>query len=133
MALLLYPHLLINGDKADCSNYRRISQKTNYIQNFMIFFSQGKLCKETKLFGIISVNSDITDQLLTGYSAFIRHLRQKWSTVGQYINILTEFGKPIKVVMLIKTYRKVIIGKHLSNSFPIQNDMKQEDTLSSLL
>jgi hypothetical protein len=40
-------------------------------------------------------------------------------------NILTEFGVPMKLVRLIKmcfneTYSKVRIGKHLSDSLPIQ-------------
>jgi hypothetical protein len=53
-------------------------------------------------------------------------------------NILIEFGVPMKLVRLIKiylneTYSKVRIGKHLSDSFPIQNGIKQEDALSPLL
>jgi hypothetical protein len=41
-------------------------------------------------------------------------------------NILIEFGEPMKLVRLIKiclneTYSEVRIGKHLSNSIPIQN------------
>jgi hypothetical protein len=53
-------------------------------------------------------------------------------------NILTEFGVPMKLVRLIKmclnvTYSKVRIGKHLSDSFPIQNGLKQGDPLSPLL
>jgi hypothetical protein len=44
----------------------------------------------------------------------------------------------MKLVRLIKmclneTYSKVHIGKHLSDSFPIQNDLKQQDALSLLL
>jgi hypothetical protein len=34
---------------------------------------------------------------------------------------------------LNETYRKVRIGKHLSDSFPFQNGLKQGDTLSPLL
>jgi hypothetical protein len=53
-------------------------------------------------------------------------------------NILIEFGIPMKLVRLIKmclneTYSKVCIGKHLSDSFPIQNSLKQGDALSPLL
>jgi hypothetical protein len=53
-------------------------------------------------------------------------------------NILTQFGMPIKLVMLIKmylneTYSKVHIGKHLSDSFPIRNGLKQGDALLALL
>jgi hypothetical protein len=53
-------------------------------------------------------------------------------------NIIIEFGIPMKLIWLIKmclneTYSKVRIGKHLSDSFPIQNGLKQEDALSPLL
>jgi hypothetical protein len=41
-------------------------------------------------------------------------------------NILIEFGINMKLVRLIK----MCIGKHLSNSFPIQNGLKQGDALS---
>jgi hypothetical protein len=45
-------------------------------------------------------------------------------------NILIEFGVPMKLVRLIKMYlnetcKKVRIVKHLSDSFPIQNGLKQ--------
>jgi hypothetical protein len=53
-------------------------------------------------------------------------------------NILIEFGVLMKPVRLIKmclneTYSKVHTGKHLSDSFPIQNGLKQGDALSPLL
>jgi hypothetical protein len=49
-------------------------------------------------------------------------------------NILIEFGVPMKLIRLIKAclneaYSKVRIGKHLSDSFPIQNGLKQGDAL----
>jgi hypothetical protein len=52
--------------------------------------------------------------------------------------ILIEFGISIKLVRLIKmclnkTQSKVHIGKHQSDSFPIQNGLKQRDSLSPLL
>jgi hypothetical protein len=53
-------------------------------------------------------------------------------------NILLEFGIPIKPVRPIKMcpnemYSEVCIGKHLSDCFPIQNGLKQGDTLKLLL
>jgi hypothetical protein len=53
-------------------------------------------------------------------------------------NILIEFGILMKLIRLIKmflneTYSKVHIGKHLSDSFLIQNGLKQGDALSPLL
>jgi hypothetical protein len=45
-------------------------------------------------------------------------------------NILLKFGVPLKLVWLTKMclnkmYSKVRIGKHLSDSFPIQNENKE--------
>jgi hypothetical protein len=53
-------------------------------------------------------------------------------------SVLIEFGVTMKLVRLIKMclnemYSKVRIGKHLSDSFPIQNRLKQGDALSPLL
>ena len=47
-------------------------------------------------------------------------------------NIVIEFGIPMKLVRLIKmclteTYRRVWVGKHLSDMFPIRDDLKQGD------
>jgi hypothetical protein len=43
--------------------------------------------------------------------------------------------KLIKLIemSLNETYSKVLIDQHLSDTFPIQNDLKQGDALSSLL
>jgi hypothetical protein len=53
-------------------------------------------------------------------------------------NILIGFGIWRKLVELIKmclneTYSRVCIGKNLSDKFPIQDGLKQEDALSPLL
>jgi hypothetical protein len=53
-------------------------------------------------------------------------------------NILIEFGVPMKLARLIKMCldkmcSNVCIGKHLSDSFPIQKGQKQGDALSPLL
>jgi hypothetical protein len=53
-------------------------------------------------------------------------------------NILKEFGVPMKLIRLVKmclneTFSKVHIVKHLSDSLPIQNGLKQGDALSPLL
>jgi hypothetical protein len=53
-------------------------------------------------------------------------------------NILIEFGIPIKLVRLVKmclneTYSRVFVGKHLSETFPSMNGLKQGVALSQLL
>jgi hypothetical protein len=53
-------------------------------------------------------------------------------------SILIEFGVPMKLVCLFimclhESYSKVCIGKHLSDSFPIQNDLKQVGAVSTQL
>jgi hypothetical protein len=53
-------------------------------------------------------------------------------------NILIEFGIPIKLVRLMKmclneTYSSVRVGKHLSDVFPIKNDLNLGGALLSLL
>jgi hypothetical protein len=52
-------------------------------------------------------------------------------------NILLEFGIPKKLVRLIKVclneiYSKIRVDKHMSDKFPIQNGLKQGDSLSSI-
>ena len=91
------------------------------------------------------------------YSAFIKYLRKKWEyneAVHQLFvnfktaydsvrrevlfNTLTEFAIPMKLVKLIKMclnepYSRVRVGKHLSDTLPIRNGLKQGDALSPLL
>jgi hypothetical protein len=53
----------------------------------------------------------------------------------EFYNILLEFGVPKKLLIKIylsETYRKVRVGKLLSDKFPIQNGLKQ-NALSPLL
>jgi hypothetical protein len=57
---------------------------------------------------------------------------------GKYCTIFSEFGVLMKLVRLImvclnETYTNICTDKHLSESFPIQNGLKQGDALSPLL
>jgi hypothetical protein len=67
-------------------------------------------------------------------------IRKAYDSVKREVlyNILFEFGIPKKLDRLIKmclneTNSKVCVGKLLSDKFPIQNGLKQGDTLSPLL
>jgi len=47
-------------------------------------------------------------------------------------NILIEFSIPMKLVRLIKmclneTYSRILVGKHLSDMFPMRNVLEQGD------
>ena len=113
---------------------------------------------QRKLLGIISVDFDATAQLLIILTFCIRQiLEKKWeyneAVYEHFIyfkkacdsarrevvcNILFEFGVPMKLVRLIKlclpeTYRRVRVGKDLSDMFPIKYGLKQRDALSPLL
>ena len=53
-------------------------------------------------------------------------------------NILIEFGIPVTPIRLIKMcltemYRRVQVGRNLSEKFSIRNGLKQGDSLSPLL
>ena len=57
---------------------------------------------------------------------------------GRSYIIPIEFGVRRKLVRLIKmclteTYSRVLVGKNLSDRFPIRNGLKQGDALSPLL
>jgi hypothetical protein len=57
---------------------------------------------------------------------------------GVLHNILIEFGIPMKLVRPIKlclnaTYSRVQVCRHLSDMFPIMNDLKKGDVLLPLL
>jgi hypothetical protein len=68
------------------------------------------------------------------------HFKKTCDSVRREVlyNFLIEIGVLMKLVRLIKmclndTYSKVRIGKHLSDSFPIQNGLKQGDAFSPQL
>jgi len=107
-----------------------------------------------KLLGVISVDFDVSDQLLVRYSVFVSYRRKNGSIrdstsdvyrywVGLCLSevfwkILINFSIPLKLVRLIKvclneTYSKVRIGKNLSDVSLIQNGLDQGNALSPLL
>jgi hypothetical protein len=110
-----------------------------------------------KLMGIISVGFDVTRSPTDQIFSIHQILEKKWEyneTVHQLFidlkkaydlvrrevmySIFIEFGVPMKLLRLIKMclnemYSKVCVGKQLSDSFPIQNGIKQGDPLLALL
>jgi hypothetical protein len=112
---------------------------------------------QRRLLGIISVDFDVTDQLVVIYSAFIKCSRKKWKyngavrylfidfkktndsvRTGVLCNILFEFGIPTRQARLIKmclneTYNRVRLDKYLSDAFHINNGLKQEDAFFAIV
>jgi hypothetical protein len=77
--------------------------------------------------------NDTVHQLFIDFKKVYDSVRRK-----VLYNILTEFGITRKLVTLIQmrfneTYSTVRIGKYQSDTLPIQNGMKQGDSLSPLL
>jgi hypothetical protein len=75
---------------------------------YVIFFSQGYLCTQTELLGIISVDFDITDQLMIIYSAFIRYWRREWEYMGIVQQLFTDFKKAYDSVKEVVLYNSLI-------------------------
>jgi hypothetical protein len=102
---------------------------------------------QPKLLGFINVDFNVIDQLLITFVArwvqrdsawTIYRLQESLWLSKELYKTLTEFIIPMKPVTLIemcsnKTCSIVRIGKYLSNTFPIQNYLKQKDALSPLL
>jgi hypothetical protein len=78
------------------------------------------------------------------YNGTVHHLfidfKKAYDSVRREVlhNTFTDFGIPRKLVGLTpmclnETYSTVCIGKYQSDKFPIQNGLKQGDTLTPLL
>jgi hypothetical protein len=103
------------------------------------------------------VDADSIGCLLVIYFAFIKYWEKKWEyndSANQLFlefkkaydslrrevlyNIIIEVGFPKKLVRLVKlclskTYRRVRVGKNISDIFPIMNGLKQGDALTPLI
>jgi sorting nexin-29 len=145
------------GEKTDCNNYRGISLlSTTYkilcnillarLTPYVIEVTGDHQCG-------FRPSSSTTDQIFYilqtqekkwGYNGMVHQLfidfKKAYDSVKREVlyNILLEFGILKKLVRLIKmclneTFSKVRVGKLLSDTFPIQNGLKQGDALSPLL
>jgi hypothetical protein len=126
------------SDKTDCNNYCGISLLSLSYKILSNIFRRNRSTTD-QIFRIRHIAekkweySDTVHQLFIDFKKAYDLLRRE-----VLYNILIEFEIPIKLVRLIKmclneTYSKVRIGKHLSDSFPVQNGLKRGDALSPLL
>jgi hypothetical protein len=145
------------GDKTDCNNYHGISLLStsyNILSNALLSRLSPYI---DEIFGDHQCgflhNRSTTDQIFCirqilekkwEYSETVHQLfvdfKKAYDSVRRQVlyNILIEFGIPMKLVRLIKmclneAFNKVCIGKHLSDSFPVRNGLKQAGALSPLL
>jgi hypothetical protein len=141
------------GDKADCNNYRGISLlSTSYKILSYIILSRlvpykdeiigdrqcGFRCNRSTTEQIFCIHQILAKKW--EYNETVRQLfidlKKAYDSVKREVlyNILIEFGVPKCVKMCLnETYSKVRVGKHLSDSFPIRNGLKQGCGLSPLL
>jgi hypothetical protein len=153
----------IKSDKTNCNNYRGISLLSTSYNILSDSLISRLSPFTMKLFGDhqcrFQHNRSTTDQifcihqilekkweynetvhkLFIGFKKAYDSVRREvlynilieWREVSY--NILIQFGVPMKLIRLIKMCFKVRIDKHLSDSFPIQNGLKQGDGLSPVL
>jgi sorting nexin-29 len=136
------------GDEIDCNNYQGISllsaayksssnillaRLTPYVNEIMRDHHRG-----------FHHNRSATDHVFYIHQILEKKWEYNWIVPQLFIdfkkacdpvkrevlyNILLEFGVPEKLVRLIKTclnetYRKVCVGRLLSDTFPVQNGLK---------
>jgi hypothetical protein len=145
------------GDKTDCNNYRGISllstsykillnillsRLSSYTDEIIGHHQCGSRHNRLAIDQIFCIRqilekkweyNEIVHQLFIDFKKAYDSVRKK-----VLYNIRIEYGVPMKLVRLIKmllneTYSRVRISKHLSDSFPIQNSLKQGDAVSPLL
>jgi hypothetical protein len=142
------------GDKIDGSKYRGISLlSTSYKILSNILLSRLTLYADEIIVNHqrgFPRNRSTSDQIFcipqrkreynnTAHQIFIDFKKSDDSVCREVLySVLTEFGIRRKPVRLIKmclneTYSTVRIGKNLYHKFPIQNGLKQGDSLSPLL
>jgi hypothetical protein len=112
------------GDKADCNNYRGISLlSTSYeILSNILLSSLGPYIDD--IIGDHQCGFRRNRSLLIKFSASARYCRKKWEYNETVHQLFVDFKN--------ETYSKVRVDKHLSQSFLIQNGLKQGDALSAL-
>jgi hypothetical protein len=145
------------GGKTECSNYRGISllSTSNIILSNMLLSKLSPYINEIigdHQCGFFH-NRSITDQIVcihlilekkwelceTVHQLFV-DFKKTYDSVRRKVlySTIMEYGVHMKLVRLIKmclckTYSKVCIVRHLSDTFPVQDGLKQADALSPLL
>jgi hypothetical protein len=145
------------GDKTDCNNYQGVSLLSTAYKILSNIFLARLTSYVSEIIGDHQCgfhhNRSTTDQILYiwqilekkwEYNGMVHQLliefKKAYDSIKREVlyNILLEFGICKKLVRLIKvclneTYSKVCVGKLLSDTFPIQNGLKQGDALLPLL
>jgi hypothetical protein len=145
------------GDKTDCNNYRGIAllstaykilsnillaRLTPYVNEMIGDHQCGFRRNRSTMDQIFYIRQTLDRKWEyngTVHQIFI-DFKKAYDSVKREVlyNILLEFCTPKKLVRLIKmclneTHSKVLTGKLLSDTFTVQNGLKQGDALSPLL
>jgi sorting nexin-29 len=145
------------GDKTDCSNYRGISLLSSTHKTLSNILLSKLTPYAEEIIGDHQCgfrrNRSTTDHIFCIHQILVKKWEYNEAVYQLFIDfkkaydsvrrdvlyiILIEFGIPMKLVRLVKmclneTYSRVRVGKHMSETFPIKNGLKQGDALSPLL
>jgi hypothetical protein len=136
------------GDKSDCGDYQGmplLSTSYKILSNILLSNASPYIdgiigyhqCDQIVCFYLILEKKWDYNEMLHQLSIDFKKAYDSARREVLY-SILIEFGVPMQLVGLIKmclseTCSEVHIGKHLSDTFPIQNGLKQGDALLLLL
>jgi hypothetical protein len=144
------------GDKTDCNNYRDISLLpttykilSNILLSTLIPYAKeiigdhqcGLRCNRLTIDLIFCIRQILEKKWEYNEEVHLFiDFKKTYDSVRREVlyKILIEFGIPRKLVSLTKmsltdTYRRVRVGKNVSDKFPIRNGLKQGDALSPML
>jgi hypothetical protein len=109
-----------------------LSRLTPYAEVIIGDLQYGFWCNSQPLFYIHQILEKTLKYIEAVHHLFI-DFKKAYDSVRKEVlyNILIKFGIPMKLVRLMKmclneTYNRILVGKHLSDMFPVRNGLKKE-------
>jgi hypothetical protein len=121
------------GDNADCSKYRGISLLSVTYKSLSSIVVLKLTVYAEEILGIVSVDLNVTGQLMIICSAFVKYIRKKWENNEKVHQLFIDFKNGYDSVRrevlypygnnksnkmhLNKTFSRVRLGKNLCDMF----------------